>query len=333
MSVSRRLGLEIKKKKDETHACVWSYLDFKRIEKAVQQNKKINAMRRPKNVLYSNAQEHPLVTDKRCLNLYYWPDVIPDCFKDMEEQRKMKSLLLKLRDYIYKQHCKKCSCYEAICNTHSVCHSEAGCKYKTWFLNEVMTKEELLAEEHICNGKCQDDITKNYVHCKTCTRLKDFLAGYKTGKAELKQDIANKKLAIQNRKADIERLEEERNDYRDRYESLKGEYAKLEEELVEADNATDCFNRQEEIIDKAKELIKKLLATPRTIYRRDEDGELTSFFNPDYDELEKQAEQFLKDFEICEDRLCSDCDQYDSCPDGKRCRSCDNGSKWKRKKE
>jgi len=85
MSVSRRLGLEIKKKNDETHACVWSYLDFKRIEKAVKQNKKINAMRRPKNVLYSNAQEHPLVTDKRCLNLYYWPDVIPDCFKDMEE--------------------------------------------------------------------------------------------------------------------------------------------------------------------------------------------------------------------------------------------------------
>ena len=47
-----------------------------------------------------------------------------------------------------------------------------------------MTKEELLAEEHICNGKCQDDITKNYVHCKTCTRLKDFLAGYKVGRPQ-----------------------------------------------------------------------------------------------------------------------------------------------------
>lgn len=49
-----------------------------------------------------------------------------------------------------------------------------------------MTKEELLAEEHICNGKCQDDITKNYVHCKTCARLVDFLAGYNTGKVVLK---------------------------------------------------------------------------------------------------------------------------------------------------
>lgn len=43
-------------------------------------------------------------------------------------------------------------------------------------------KEGLLAEEYICNGKCQDDITKNYVHCKTCTRLNDFLAGFKAGK-------------------------------------------------------------------------------------------------------------------------------------------------------
>ena len=44
-----------------------------------------------------------------------------------------------------------------------------------------MNKAEYLAEKCICNGKCHDDITKNYVHCRTCTRLKDFLAGYKTG--------------------------------------------------------------------------------------------------------------------------------------------------------
>ena len=58
-----------------------------------------------------------------------------------------------------------------------------------------MTKEELLAEEYICNGKCQDDITRNYVHCKTCTRLKDFLAGYKAGKAELEKEIAELKVS------------------------------------------------------------------------------------------------------------------------------------------
>ena len=30
-------------------------------------------------------EDHSLVTDKRCLDLNYWPDVIPDCFKECEE--------------------------------------------------------------------------------------------------------------------------------------------------------------------------------------------------------------------------------------------------------
>ena len=47
----------------------------------------------------------------------------------------------------------------------------------------------------------------------------------------------------------------------------------------------------------AKELLKKMLATPRTIYRKDEDGEPTPFFNPCYEELKNQAEQFLKEIE------------------------------------
>ena len=29
---------------------------------------------------------HPLVTDKRCLNLKWWPDVIPDSFKDLDKE-------------------------------------------------------------------------------------------------------------------------------------------------------------------------------------------------------------------------------------------------------
>ena len=27
---------------------------------------------------------HPLVTDKRCLNFNWWPDVIPECFKELD---------------------------------------------------------------------------------------------------------------------------------------------------------------------------------------------------------------------------------------------------------
>lgn len=81
LNTARRNNLQIKKRKDCSHAYYWSYLDFKIIERAVRVNKKINAMRRPKNVQNSSAAEHPLVTDKRLLNLYYFPDVIPDCFK------------------------------------------------------------------------------------------------------------------------------------------------------------------------------------------------------------------------------------------------------------
>lgn len=43
------------------------------------------------------------------------------------------------------------------------------------------------------------------------------------------------------------------------------------------------------------------------------------------------VEAFLKELYVCEDRLCVHCDEYKSFPDGKRCRTCDNGSKWKRR--
>ena len=33
----------------------------------------------------TGAEDHPLVTDKRCLNLNWWPDVVPVCFKECEE--------------------------------------------------------------------------------------------------------------------------------------------------------------------------------------------------------------------------------------------------------
>ena len=44
--------------------------------------------------------------------------------------------------------------------------------------------DEKLAEEYICNDKCEDDVSRNYAHCKTCTRLDDFLAGLKVGRQQ-----------------------------------------------------------------------------------------------------------------------------------------------------
>ena len=31
------------------------------------------------------ADEHPLVMDKRCLKLNWWPDIIPKCFEDLDD--------------------------------------------------------------------------------------------------------------------------------------------------------------------------------------------------------------------------------------------------------
>lgn len=33
-----------------------------------------------------NANDHPLVTDERCLKTNWFPDVVPECFKDIDEE-------------------------------------------------------------------------------------------------------------------------------------------------------------------------------------------------------------------------------------------------------
>lgn len=33
-------------------------------------------------------EDHTLVTDKRCLDLNWWPDVVPSCFAETEEKEK-----------------------------------------------------------------------------------------------------------------------------------------------------------------------------------------------------------------------------------------------------
>ncbi len=90
--------------------------------------------------------------------------------------------------------------------------------------------------------------------------------------------------------------------------SREKQIADLEKEIAELKAESDFYNKERGNYkalslkvtlknNKAKELIKRLLATPRSIYGRDEDEEHASFFNPDYEELEKQAKQFLTEIE------------------------------------
>ena len=74
--------------------------------------------------------------------------------------------------------------------------------------------------------------------------------------------------------------------YEKRIAELEKENAELKEELEEADNATDCFNRQEEIITKAKEIIKTILGFMQTFG-----------YSPSMDKFIMEAEQFISEVE------------------------------------
>lgn len=102
----------------------------------------------------------------------------------------------------------------------------------------------------------------------------------------------------------LEQTEKDLADYQFNYSTIKElekENAGLKARLNAINLLTPELQKMSKLktqqLTKAKEIIKRLLATPRSIYGRDEDGEITSFFNSDYGKLKKQAEQFLKEVE------------------------------------
>ena len=70
---------------------VYSYQAFMKIK--VYHESRMEKARDKKNILCRKVQkkkimildEHPLVTDKRCLDLNWWPDITPSCFADLDE--------------------------------------------------------------------------------------------------------------------------------------------------------------------------------------------------------------------------------------------------------
>jgi hypothetical protein len=62
-----------------------NYFDARAKKRNETALKKVTLIREEETDGADDADAHPLVTDKRCLNINYWPDVIPDCFKECEE--------------------------------------------------------------------------------------------------------------------------------------------------------------------------------------------------------------------------------------------------------
>jgi len=124
---------------------------------------------------------------------------------------------------------------------------------------------------------------------------------------KLEQDLSNKKLAIQNRKADIERLENENAELKEKIsylkdnlrvarkdrENLQLDVAKGLKEFVKDFPATAirymADEKYVEQLTKAKELLNEFMRISKA---SDED------FEHDYSELVREAEQFLKEVEI-----------------------------------
>ena len=61
---------------------VYSYQAFMRI-KVYHESRMEKARDKKKKIMILD--EHPLVTDKRCLDLNWWPDITPSCFADLDE--------------------------------------------------------------------------------------------------------------------------------------------------------------------------------------------------------------------------------------------------------
>lgn len=109
-----------------------------------------------------------------------------------------------------------------------------------------MTKEELKqeAEEWLCNNlhsASEEDFIKAMVDI-----------------AEPREKRIEELIALIN--AERERQEKCDDIHLRTIATLEKENAELKKELEEADNATDCFNRQEEIIAKAKQFIRDFLS-------------------------------------------------------------------------
>ena len=116
------------------------------------------------------------------------------------------------------------------------------------------------------------------------------------------------------------------------FEKDAEEYVSKDTWLFEAarEDAKYHFQKGAEFgYNKAKEELKQENA--RLKESCDSLQELVTYYQTNFCQegvvLEKEKE---KELEIREDRLCEYCDQYKSFPNGKRCRTCDDGSKWKR---
>lgn len=86
--IAKQLNIEARiYKSKNSRASYFTYEEMKIIcENFDKHGNDYRTMKLPKPLPCSDkAEDHPLVTDKRCLDFNYWPDVTPVCFQETEE--------------------------------------------------------------------------------------------------------------------------------------------------------------------------------------------------------------------------------------------------------
>ena len=145
-----------------------------------------------------------------------------------------------------------------------------------WYLEWQKQEKEIKQLGERCNQLLKD---KGNLTDK-CRELEQIISDMQNANCTSCTDLGGMQLKIRE-------LEKENAE-------LKKKFENLQKYLDTQNSYRECAETWQKLVQ-AKEIIKKLLKTPQTIYKRDEDGEVCPFENTEYTAIVQQAEQFLKE--------------------------------------
>lgn len=82
-ALARKLDIDSELVKDNRNKGVlmFSYEGLRQCREELERREAQIEKPAPRPATVASAEEHPLVTDERCLNLNYWPETVPACFE------------------------------------------------------------------------------------------------------------------------------------------------------------------------------------------------------------------------------------------------------------
>ena len=131
-----------------------------------------------------------------------------------------------------------------------------------------MTEEQILFEKLVCS-KCDDDITKNYIHCDTCKGFECFKLGKAEATKELQEELTKKDKVIEELTqihfSDTEGLEKQIQIDAEQIRALQKQNGELTDKVDELKKRNGELAGQKASLERwlgeAKEIIRELLSS------------------------------------------------------------------------